>query len=102
MLPLFKWGLKFHLLKFNQQIFNTKQEDCSDDEVDPDVDTSNLPEHQTPGQILHIDAADAQHLTGSVMNDFCCEIVQVCINFTIWNLYHIRIPLTTQKMVELL
>ena len=44
------------------------------------METSNLPEHPTPGQILHIDSADAQHLTGSLMNDFCREIVQVCIN----------------------
>ena len=48
--------------------------------MDPDVDTSNLPEHPTPGQILHIYSADAQCLTVSLMNDFCCEIVQVCKN----------------------
>ena len=45
--------------------------------MDPDVECS-LPEQPTPGQVLHIDSADAQHLTGSLMNDFCQEIVQVC------------------------
>ena len=68
-----------NVLKFNLQISNTKQGDCSDDEVDPDVGSS-LPEQPTPGQVLHIDSADAQHLTGSLMNDFCCKIVQVCKN----------------------
>ena len=66
-------------MKFNLQISNTKQGDCSDDEVDPDVESS-LPEQPTPGQVLHIDSTDAQLLTGSLMNDFCREIVQVCKN----------------------
>ena len=68
-----------NVLKFNLQISNTKQGDCSDDEVDPDVESS-LPEQPTPGQVLHIDSADAQCLTGSLMNEFCHEIVQVCKN----------------------
>ena len=41
---------------------------------------SSLPDQPTPGQVLHNDSADAQRLTGSLMNDFCHEIVQVCKN----------------------
>ena len=79
---------------------NTKQEDCNDDEVDPEVETSNLPEHPTPGQILHIDTSDAVHLTGSLMNDFCCEIVQVCINFEFKSYPPPQHPPHHQKTVE--
>ena len=79
-----------NVLKFNLQISNTKQGDCSDDEVDPDVESS-LPEQPTPGQVLHIDSADAQRLTGSLMND-----LEFRVEFRI----PIRIPLTTQKVVE--
>ena len=90
-----------NVLKFNLQISNTKQGDCSDYEVDPDVESS-LPEQPTPGQVLHIDSADAQRLTGSLMNDFCREIVQVCKNleFRVEFRIPIKISLTTQKVVE--
>ena len=44
----------------------------------PDEESS-LPEQPTSAQVLHIDYADANRLTGSLMNDFCREIVQVCI-----------------------
>ena len=60
--------------------------------MDPDVESS-LPEQPTPGQVLHIDSADAQRLTGSLMND-----LEFRVEFRI----PIRIPLTTQKVVELL
>ena len=55
------------------------QEDCSDDddEGDPDVDPPEVPDNPTVGQILNIDQDDAVRLTGSLMNDFTCEIIQV-------------------------
>ena len=55
-----------------------KQGECSENEVDPDEESS-LPEQPTSAKVLHIDYADANRLTGSLMNDFCQEIVQVCI-----------------------
>ena len=56
-----------------------KQGDCSEDEVDPDQESS-LPDQPTSAQVLHIDTSEADRLTGSLMNDFCREVVQVCIN----------------------
>ena len=56
-----------------------KQGDCSEDEVDPDQESS-LPDQPTSAQVLHIDTSEADRLTGSLMNDFCSEVVQVCIN----------------------
>ena len=55
------------------------QEDCSDDEVDPEVEPPPLPDQPTVGQILHIDQEDALRLTGSLMNEFTREIIQVFI-----------------------
>ena len=53
------------------------QDDCSDDEVDPEVEPPPLPDQPTVDQILHIDQDDAQRLTGALMNDFTRKIVQV-------------------------
>ena len=38
-----------------------------------------LPDQPTVGQILHIDQEDALRLTGSLMNEFTREIIQVFI-----------------------
>ena len=55
------------------------QEDCSDDEVDPEVEPPPLPDQPTVGQILHIDQEDALRFTGSLMNEFTRKIIQVFI-----------------------
>ena len=46
------------------------------------MDPPELPNNPTVGQILHIDQDDAVRLTGSLMNDFTREIIQVNLYLT--------------------
>ena len=47
--------------------------------MDPEVERYPLPDQPTVGKILHIDQEDALRLTGSLMNEFTREIIQVFI-----------------------
>ena len=47
--------------------------------MDPEVEPPPLPDKPSVGQILHIDQEDALRLTGSLMNEFTREIIQVFI-----------------------
>ena len=76
------------------------QEDCSDDEVDPDVDPPEVPDNPTVGQILHIDQDDAVRLTGSLMNDFTREIIQVNLYGTFNRFPHQDPPPNNEKLLN--
>ena len=61
------------------------------------MDPPELPDNPTVGQILHIDQDDAVRLTGSLMNDFTREIVQVYFNLTFNNFPLQDPPLNSEK-----
>ena len=61
------------------QIMYIKQEGCSDDEIDslekPPVKSPE--EFPSASDILHLEQGEAKRLTGALINDYSCEIVNV-------------------------
>ena len=68
--------------------------------MDPDVDPPELPNNPTVGQILHIDQDDAVRLTGSLMNDFTREIIQVNFYLT-FNKFPLQDPPLKSEKLEI-